>query len=370
MKRLAILGSTGSIGRQTLDVVRSFPDRFAVVALAAGNNASLLAEQTREFNPKLVCCSNKQTGENSFPSGLQWSSLEEIATHPDVDTVMVSTVGRVGLLPTLAAIREAKTVVLANKEVIVAGGELVMREASKRNIPILPVDSEPSALWQCLRGEDSVARLILTASGGPFRQRPIDELDDVSPEEALKHPTWSMGNKITIDSATLMNKGMEVIEAHWLFDVPYDDIHVVVHPQSIVHSLVEFKDGSMKAQVGPTDMRLPIQYALTYPERWQNHHTPRLTSLAGLEFTFQELDTTRYPCFSLAVDAGRRGGTYPTVLSAADEVAVNLFLNRRIGFTDIVKVVESALEKHVSVPHPTLDDIINADEWAREVTAS
>ncbi|MEE9593315.1 MAG: 1-deoxy-D-xylulose-5-phosphate reductoisomerase, partial [Thermoplasmata archaeon] len=273
------------------------------------------------------------------------------------------------LAPTLAAIKKGKTVVLANKEAIVAAGELVMAEARRCNASILPVDSEPSAIWQCLRGEDSVARLILTASGGPFRERSIEELVDVTPDEALKHPTWSMGDKVTIDSSTLMNKGMEIIESHWLFGIPYENIDVVVHPQSIVHSLVEFKDGSIKAQIGPTDMRLPIQYALSYPERWHNHHTPRLASLTDVNFTFQELDQARYPCFGLAVEAGRKGGTYPAVLSAADEVAVNLFLNRRIGFTDIFKVVEGTLQKHTPVYNPSLEDILEADRWARELAA-
>ena len=370
LKRLAILGSTGSIGRQTLDVVRSFRDRFTVIGLAAGRNASLLAQQVQEFSPRVVCCAAATPELESICSPeVGWASLEEVATHPEVDAVMVATVGRVGLGPTLAAIKEGKTVILANKEVIVAAGELVMAEARRCNAQILPVDSEPSAIWQCLRGENGVARLILTASGGPFRERPIEEMADVSPVEALKHPTWSMGNKITIDSSTLMNKGFEVIESHWLFDIPYEKIDVVVHPQSIVHSLVEFNDGSIKAQIGPTDMRLPIQYALTYPERWANHQTPRLASLSDLKFTFQDLDHARYPCFDLAVEAGKKGGTYPAVLSAADEVAVNLFLNRRIGFTDIVKAVEGVLERHTPVFNPSLEEILEADQWSRKVAA-
>jgi 1-deoxy-D-xylulose-5-phosphate reductoisomerase len=289
--------------------------------------------------------------------------------HPDVDVVMMATVGKVGLEPTLAALRQGKTVALSNKEVIVAAGELVMAEARRSKGSLLPVDSEPSAIWQCLRGEDSVSRLILTASGGPFRECPLDELADVTPEEALKHPTWSMGNKITIDSSTLMNKGFEVIESHHLFDIPYDQIDVVVHPQSAVHSLVEFTDGSIKAQIGPTDMRLPIQYALTYPERWHNGQTPRMGPLAQMQFTFFELDTPRYPCFGLAVDAGKKGGTYPAVLSAADEVAVNLFLERRIGFTDIFKVVERVLDMHTPVYNPSLEEILAADQWARDAAA-
>lgn len=367
MKNLAILGSTGSIGRQTLDVIRSFPDRFQVIGLAAGQNSSLLMEQVEEFKPRVISCAGAGPELRSDLDGrVEWASLEEIATHPDVEAVVVSTVGKVGIGPTLAAIRAGKAIVLANKEVIVAAGELVMSEARRFNVPVLPVDSEPSAIWQCLQGEkDCLARIILTASGGPFRDRPIDELADVTPEEALNHPTWSMGKKITIDSSTLMNKGMEVIESHWLFNVPFENIDVVVHPQSIVHSFVEFEDGSLKAQIGPTDMRLPIQYALTHPERWHNAQTPRLNSLAQESFTFRELDLLRYPCFSLAVESGKKGGTYPAVMSAADEVAVNLFLNRRIGFNDIYNVVDSALEKHTPVYNPSLDQILEADQWAR-----
>lgn len=370
VKGLVILGSTGSIGRQTLDVVRSFPDRFSVIGLAAGRNTDLLVQQVNEFSPSLVCCAAPCPELEDLPAnGRRWVSLEEMVCHPDVDVVMMATVGKVGLEPTLAALRQGKTVALSNKEVIVAAGDLVMAEARRSKGSLLPVDSEPSAIWQCLRGEDSVSRLILTASGGPFRERPLDEMADVTPEEALKHPTWSMGNKITIDSSTLMNKGFEVIESHHLFDIPYDQIDVVVHPQSAVHSLVEFTDGSIKAQIGPTDMRLPIQYALTYPERWHNSQTPRMGPLAQMQFTFYELDTPRYPCFGLAVEAGRKGGTYPAVLSAADEVAVNLFLERRIGFTDIFKVVERVLDMHTPVYNPSLEEILAADQWARDAAA-
>ena len=371
MKGLAILGSTGSIGRQTLDVVRSFPDRFQVLGLAAGRNSDLLRRQVEEFKPMVISCASETPELRSSVDGrVEWATLEEIATHPSIDAVVVATVGRVGIGPTLAAIRAGKTIVLANKEVIVAAGQLVMSEAERFGVPVLPVDSEPSAIWQCLQGEkDCLSKIILTASGGPFRDRPIDELADVTPEEALNHPTWSMGRKITVDSSTLMNKGMEVIESHWIFDVPFEDIDVVVHPQSIVHSFVEFQDGSLKAQIGPTDMRLPIQYALTHPERWHNGRTPRMSSLAREQFTFRELDLQRYPCFSLAVEAGKKGGTYPAAMSAADEVAVDLFLNRRIGFNDIYNVVESVLEKHTPVYNPSMEQILEADRWARTEAA-
>ena len=370
IKGLAVLGSTGSIGTQTLDIVRAFPDRFRVIGLTAGRNTSLFNQQLSEFSPDLACSLDPTPDTRALIADTsQWSTPEEIASHPDVDIVVMATFGRIGLEPTLAALRAGKRVVLSNKEVIVSAGELVVREAKASGAEIIPVDSEPSAIWQCLQGEGEVSRLVLTASGGPFRQRPIDELQDVTPDEALRHPTWKMGNKITIDSSTLMNKGFEVIESHWLFDMPYEKIEVVVHPQSTVHSFVEFSDGSVKAQIGPTDMRLPIQYALSHPERWHNGHTPRMGSLSTLELTFQELDTNRYPCFTLAVEAGKKGGTYPAVLSAADEVAVRLFLDRRIGFNDIFRVVEKVLERHDPVFEPSFEDILAADRWARDMAS-
>ena len=370
LKGLAVLGSTGSIGTQTLDIVRAFPDRFKVVGLTSGRNAALFNQQIHELSPELVCSLEPTPDTHALVGGSsRWATPEEIASHPDVDIVVMATFGRIGLEPTLAALRAGKRVVLSNKEVIVSAGELVVKEAKKAGAEIIPVDSEPSAIWQCLQGEGEVSRLVLTASGGPFRQRPIEELQDVTPDEALRHPTWKMGNKITIDSSTLMNKGFEVIESHWLFDMPYENIEVVVHPQSTVHSFVEFSDGSVKAQIGPTDMRLPIQYALSHPERWHNGHTPRMGSLAALELTFQELDRKRYPCFTLAVEAGKKGGTYPAVLSAADEVAVRLFLDRRIGFNDIFRVVERVLERHEPVFEPSFEDILAADRWARDLAS-
>ena len=370
LKGLAVLGSTGSIGTQTLDIVRAFPDRFRVIGLTAGRNTSLFNQQIAEFAPDLACSLDPTPDTRALVADIsQWSTPEEIASHPDVDIIVIATFGRIGLESTLSALRAGKRVVLSNKEVIVSAGELVIKEAKSSGAEIIPVDSEPSAIWQCLQGEGEVSRLVLTASGGPFRQRPIDELQDVTPDEALRHPTWKMGNKITIDSSTLMNKGFEVIESHWLFDMPYEKIEVVVHPQSIVHSFVEFSDGSVKAQIGPTDMRLPIQYALSHPERWHNRHTPRMGSLSTLELTFQELDTNRYPCFTLAVEAGKKGGTYPAVLSAADEVAVRLFLDRRIGFNDIFRVVERVLERHDPVFDPSFEDILAADRWARDMAS-
>ncbi|HEY8492042.1 MAG TPA: 1-deoxy-D-xylulose-5-phosphate reductoisomerase, partial [Dehalococcoidia bacterium] len=314
VRGIAVLGSTGSIGRQTLDVIRAHAGRFRVVGLAAGRNAALLAQQVREFRPALYALDG-EVGPD-LPAGVAPATAEELAAHPDVDLVVVATVGRAGLAATLTALRHGKAVALANKEVLVMAGGLVMQAARAGGGEVRPVDSEHSAIWQCLVGEDpaSVARLILTASGGAFRDRPPEALAAVTPEEALRHPTWQMGPKVTVDSATLFNKGMEAIEARWLFDVPLDRIEVVLHRESIVHSLVEFADGSLKAQLGTPDMRLPIQYALTYPER-PPCPAPRLdlAALAALHFSRPEPD--RYPCLNLAVEAGRRGGTYPAVLA-------------------------------------------------------
>ena len=368
MKRLAILGSTGSIGRQTLDIVRAFPEEFSVVGLSAGNNLDLLAEQVAEFRPEAVS-SELQADELAarLPAGCEVVSHEDIAAYSNADMVVAASVGKAGLAPLLAAIRTRKTVALANKEPVVMAGRIVMGEARRCGVDILPVDSEPSAIWQCLRGEGKdLSRVMITASGGAFRDRPLDDLAGVTPEEALKHPTWSMGRKITIDSATLMNKGFEVIEARWLFDLPWERIEVVVHHQSVIHAMVEFADGSVKAQLSPPDMRLPIQCALFYPQRVENGALPRFNPVETGALTFETLDTARYPCFRLAIEAGKKGGTYPAVVSAADEVAVELFLDRRIGFTSIPALVEDTLSKHAPVSNPNLEDILDADGWARE----
>lgn len=363
LKQVAILGSTGSIGQQTLEVIRAFPDRFQVVALGAGKNIELLAKQVEEFKPKSVYF--QEQGEIPFSSYL---SLEEIAAQPEIDLVVVATSGKVGLIPTLIALKQGKKVALANKEVLVMAGEMVTSQAEQHGAEILPLDSEPSALWQCLCGEDParIARLILTASGGPFHSRPLKELARITPEETLKHPVWKMGKKVTVDSATLMNKGMEVVEAHWLFRMPFEQIDVVVHPEGIVHSMVEFVDGSTKAHLSPPDMRLFIQYALFYPERLPNHQLPMLDWSKLQSLSFKPPDFDKFPCFKLAIEAGKRGGTYPAVLCAADEVAVELFLSHSIGFMDIFKVVEETLEQHQDISHPSLEEILAADAWARE----
>ena len=367
-KRIAILGSTGSIGRQTLDVVAAQPDRFTVVALAAGRNVTLLNEQTHRWHPARVAVaadadvhavdhSTVLTGE---------AGLIEIATAPDVDLVVVATSGKAGFGPTLAAIAAHKEIAIANKEVLVMAGQLVMDAARQHHVALRPIDSEHSALWQCLRGEDAgaVAKLILTSSGGPFRTYSAAQLHDLGPAAALKHPTWKMGRRVTIDSATLMNKGFEIIEAHWLFDKPYDQIDVVVHPQSIIHSMVQYVDGSIKAQLSAPDMRLAIQYALNYPARAAQVCNP-LDLIATHTLTFEPPDTARFPCLRLAREAGMAGGTYPAVLCAADEEAVALYLAERIQFPDIPRLVEQALAAHISIDNPTFEDILAADAWAR-----
>jgi 1-deoxy-D-xylulose-5-phosphate reductoisomerase len=362
MKRIVVLGSTGSIGRQTLDIVRAFPDEFEVVGLAAGNNIELLKEQVKEFSPKHVCCIDPPA--QAF-SGMEFTSMEDMVCLEDVDQVMVALMGSVGLVPTLNALKAGKSVALCNKEPIVMAGGLIKEYESRYGGEVLPVDSEPSAIWQCLRGEDNeILRLLITASGGPFRNTPLEEMEGVTPERALQHPTWKMGRKITIDSATLMNKAFEVIETHWLFNVPWERIEVVVHPQSTIHSMVEFGDGSVKAQMGPPDMRLPIQYALFYPKRLPNTMIPRLDTSISQTLTFDPMEPGRFPCFELAVSAGKQGGTYPAALSASDEVAVQAFLDSKIGFTDIPKVIDRVLTEHDSQPGDKVEDFLEADRWA------
>jgi len=367
VKRLAVLGSTGSIGQQTLDVVRALPHRFRIVGLAAGKNVALLSKQIDEFKPSFIYYQGKKTQTQLANGDYELLSLEQIVSHPQVDTVVIATSGKSGLSPTLAAVKAGKTVALANKESLVMAGELITREAKRNKARILPIDSEHSAIWQCLRGENQeAAKLILTASGGPFLGCLPAQLEEISTKQALKHPSWQMGKKVTIDSATLMNKGLEVIEAHWLFNVPFDNIQVLIHPQSIIHSMVEFTDGSVKALLSHPDMRLPIQYALSYPERLHNPHLPRLNWNAINKLTFEQPDLDTFPCLKLAIEAGRKGDTYPTVLCASDEIAVELFLSQRIRFTDIAYLVKRVLEQHQSIANPTLEEIMVADAWARQ----
>jgi 1-deoxy-D-xylulose-5-phosphate reductoisomerase len=362
VKRVAIMGSTGSIGRQALDVIGALPNTLKAVALTGNRNLELLKKQINEFQPKMFYSSVKP--EITYDG--EFLSEEEIASHPEVDCVIVATSGKAGLSPAMAAIRAGKTVALASKEVLVMAGEIIVREASLHKARIVPIDSEHSAIWQCLHGEDNKPRrLFLTASGGPFYHYSQSRLAGVTPAQALRHPVWKMGRKVTIDSATLMNKGLEVTEAHWLFSFPFDSIEILIHPQSIVHSMVEFVDGSLKAQLSWPDMRMPIQYALSYPQRWSNVELPRLDWDKVNSLNFETIDYDRFPCLKLAIDAGKSGGTYPAVLCAADDVAVELFLSDRVGFTGIARIVQRTLEQHQNIPQPSLDEILAADAWAR-----
>jgi len=375
VKRLAILGSTGSIGRSALAVVDAHPERLAVIALAAGDNDALLAAQVQRYRPDVVAMATGQgidrlraaCGVTPPVMAQGKEGLIAVATHPSVDIVLCASAGTAGLEAVLAAIDAGKTIALANKEVLVMAGALVMARARQRGVSVLPVDSEHNAVHQCLHGRNrgEVRRLILTASGGPFREFTAAALERVGPEEALRHPTWQMGRKITIDSATLMNKGLEVIEARWLFDVTADQIDVVIHPQSIVHSLVELTDGSVIAQLGVTDMRLPIQYACSYPERWDGG-LPTLDLTRAGRLDFLEPDQERFPCLGLAYRALRAGDTFPVVLNAANEVAVETFLEGKLGFTSIARVIERTMNGHSPDGVLTIDVIRRVDAWARE----
>ncbi|RPF49692.1 1-deoxy-D-xylulose 5-phosphate reductoisomerase [Thermodesulfitimonas autotrophica] len=374
---IAILGSTGSIGRQTLAIVQEFPERFVVRGLAAGRNWELLLEQTCRFRPQAVALLEKEDAlrlKAALPPGVKtavyWGheGLLQVATLPDAAIVLTAVTGAAGLEPTLAAIEAGKDIALANKETLVAAGEIVVRRVREKGVRLLPVDSEHSAVWQCLDGRGGVAGIILTASGGPFRELNPEALARVTPDQALKHPTWQMGPKITVDSATLMNKGLEVIEAHWLFGVSYDNIRVLVHPQSIVHGMVEFADGNLVACLSITDMRLPILYALSYPERLANS-LPRLDLAAVGRLSFEEPDTERFPALRLAYAAGKTGGTMPAVLNAANEVAVAAFLAGELPFTGIPEVVERVMARHKVEEKPELPAILSADQWARAAAA-
>jgi 1-deoxy-D-xylulose-5-phosphate reductoisomerase len=372
MKNLAILGSTGSIGQSALDVVRAHPDKLRVVGLAAGVNAERLIEQAAEFRPKVIAMATDEAlhsvragyqAENDFAGS---AGLVAVATHPDVDLVICASSGTAGLEAVLAAIDAGKTIALANKEVLVMAGALVTAAARARGVLILPVDSEHNAIHQCLHGRrlDEVRRIILTASGGPFREMSAGGLAAVTPAAALQHPTWRMGRKITIDSATLMNKGLEVIEAHWLFDLPASRIDVVIHPQSTVHSMVEMVDGSIIAQLGGADMKLPIQYACSYPERWAAPVARlNLTAMAPLEF--HAPDRERFPCLGLAYRALESGPSHAVVLNAANEVAVESYLDEKIPFLAIPRIIAQAMDAHTAGPVNTLDEIRDLDRWAR-----
>jgi 1-deoxy-D-xylulose-5-phosphate reductoisomerase len=371
LTKVAILGSTGSVGRQTLDVIRSLPGRFNVIALAAGSDVTTLEQQAREFKPRMLFCEkDRQYIDERIADGSitgKWASMETMAAHRDVDLVVVATSGAAGLAPSLAAARAGKKIAIANKEVLVMAGHILTAEARRSGAELRPVDSEHSAIWQCLWGEspDSVERLVITASGGAFRDVATEQLERVTAEQALRHPNWQMGKKITVDSATLLNKGLECIEARWLFDIPLERIEVVLHRESIVHSLVEFRDGSVKAQLGVPDMRLPIQCALTYPERVPEANVPRLDLKSIGTLTFGTPDYQKFRCLALALEAGKQGGTAPAVLAAADEIAVENFLAGYIRFTDIAHIIEATLHAHDPTADPSLEQVLEADEWAR-----
>ena len=379
MKAIALLGSTGSIGTQTLDIVAQYPDQFRIVGLAAGRNVEMLAAQIRQFRPSIAAiCEEEKLSElkeaikdlDPQPVLLAGQAgVIEVARYSDAQIVVTGIVGCAGLLPTIAAIEAGKDIALANKETLIAGGPVVLPLVEKYGVKLLPADSEHSAIFQCLQGVKmgGLRRILLTASGGAFRDLPVEKLATVKVADALKHPNWSMGKKITIDSATLMNKGLEVIEAHFLFGMDYDHIDIVIHPQSIIHSLIELQDTSVLAQLGWPDMRLPLLYALSWPERihtdWQ-----QLDLVKAGNLTFKEPDHQKYPCMQLAYTAGRAGGSMPAVLNAANEQAVALFLDEKIEFLDIPRCIEYVCDRHQSDnrPNPSLDDIVAADEWARQ----
>lgn len=374
MKKISVLGSTGSIGTQTLDVIRTHKDRFKIVGLAVLRNIDELEKQIEEFNPEVVAVFEKEKAEIlsnrigkkiKVVSGME--GLIEVATLKTSNIVLTSVVGSIGLLPTLEAIRCKKTIALANKETLVVAGELVTKEAKKYDAKIIPVDSEHSAIFQCLQGEDAknISRIILTASGGAFMSWAKNEIEKAKAKDALQHPTWNMGNKITIDSSTLMNKGLEVIEAKWLFNMELDKINVVVHPQSIIHSMVEYKDSSIIGQMGVPDMRTPIQYALSYPERIES-------SIRRLDFnnlgqlTFMSPDIEKFPCLPLAYEALKIGKTMPCVLNGANEILVEYFLQNRIGFYDIPRLIERAMTIHKPFSYKTIDEILEVDKWIKK----
>ena len=372
-KHIAILGSTGSIGTQTLDVARAHADKLIVEVLTAGRNAQLLIEQAREFVPNTVVIAD-ESRYNEVKTALAdldikvWAgakAIEDVVQMSTVDTVVTAMVGYAGLSSTIKAIEAGKNIALANKETLVVAGELITKLVAKHKVSVTPVDSEHSAIFQCLVGEPEVEKLIITASGGPFRTKSFDELRTVTPQQALKHPNWNMGAKITIDSATMMNKGLEVIEAHRLFGIPYEQIEVTVHPQSIIHSMVQFIDGSVKAQMGLPDMKLPIQYALSYPDRWPSDFG-RINFKSQQPLTFEAPDLEKFRCLALAYEALGKGGNMPAIMNAANEVAVDAFLKGRIGFLDIAETIGKTMQQMPFISQPTYDDYVATDRESRE----
>lgn len=381
MKYISLLGATGSIGKQTADVVRAHPDQFKIVALSAGKNIDLVRTYIKEFEPELVSVQTKEDyellkSEFSNRKDIEFmygnDGITAVAVYNQATVLVNAVIGSVGLYPTLQAIKAGKDIAIANKETLVTAGHLVIEEAKKAGVSLLPVDSEHSAIFQALQGEreKNIERLIITASGGSFRDRTREELQGVTVEEALNHPNWSMGAKITIDSASMMNKGLEVIEAHWLFDLPYEKIDVVLHRESIIHSMVEFHDSSVMAQLGTPDMRVPIQYALTYPDRLPLVGRKRLNLAEAGKLHFSEMDFTRYPCLQFAYEAGKMGGTMTTVLNAANEAAVAAFLSGKVSFLEIETLIERALNKHSVIASPDLETIQEVDIMTRKFIES
>ena len=379
MKKVTILGSTGSIGQNALSVIDNFNDQFRVVGLSANKNSKLLVEQVKKYQPKFVSIVDRNSADfveeklSSFDVKILKGrkGLLELASYENIDLLLNALVGSAGMEPTISAIRSKVDVALSNKESLVMAGSIINDLAIRNGVKIFPVDSEHSAIWQCLTGEDNneINKIILTGSGGPFRKTSIKEFNTITPEQALKHPNWDMGNKITIDSATMMNKGLEVIEAYWLFNLPTEKIEIVIHPQSIIHSMVEFKDKSIKAQLGLPDMKIPIQYALTYPSHHEaNWKELDLTEIHSL--TFEKPDFKKFPCMRLAFDVLDAGGTAPAVLNVANEQAVYKFLNKEISFNEIPKIIEMACEKHELVSAPSIDEILNIEIWATNFVKS
>ena len=376
MKQIAILGSTGSIGTQTLDVVRQYPDAFNVYALTANRSIDLLIQQAIEFNPAVVCIADEslyhplREALSDLPIRVMagTKAIAEMVTMPAIDVVVAAMVGYAGLRPTIEAIKAKKTIALANKETLVVAGDIICRLAQRHHVKMLPVDSEHSAIFQSLVGEDmdSVEKLLLTASGGPFRNYTYEQMQHVTAAQALQHPNWEMGAKITIDSASMMNKGFEVIEARWLFDIPVEKIQVLAHPQSVVHSAVQFVDGSVKAQLGTPDMRMPIQYALTYPERWQSQ-VPRLDLFLTQQLTFEEPDMQRFPNLRLAYEAIDRGGNMPCILNAANEVVNLAFRENKCGFLQMSEIIEQTMNRTSFIAQPTYEDYVQTDAEARKI---
>lgn len=374
MKKICLLGASGSIGKQSVDVIKRYPHLFSLVAASVNESIDYLEYLVNEFSSlKYVCIGNKDKYDyfkNKYPNIKCFygdNGLNEIAILSETNYVINALVGFKGLIPTILAIRNKKNIGLANKETLVACGHIVTKEAKLNNVKIYPIDSEHSAIFQCLKGErkSNIEKIILTASGGSFREKSREDLVDVNLDEALNHPNWSMGKKITIDSATMVNKGLEIIEAHWLFDMPYDKIEVVIHKESIIHSMVQFKDGAIKAQLGTPDMRIPIMYALSYPNRLKIN-TNRLDFNSIKTLNFKEVDYDRYPAVKLAIDSGKIGGSMPTVFNASNEIAVEAFINGKIRFIDIENIIEKTLLAHTNIDNPSLEEVLIVDKWARD----